>query len=135
MKVCRSGLLCAAAIWLTVAAACSRAADRQRAPASDTLVAQNNRGVGLMGQFDYEGARTVFASLAASSPDRVDLQINLAIATLNRQEQGNSAAALQMVDQVLAARPHHIRMVAKRCTPNDRLYQQGLRTAGYSHGA
>ena len=27
------------------------------------------------------------------------------------------------------------RMVAKRCTPNDRLYQQGLRAPGHRHGA
>ena len=42
----------------------------------------NNRGVGLMGQFNYyDAAREILARLAAAHRDRLDLQVNLAIAT------------------------------------------------------
>ena len=45
-----------AVAWLVIAAACSRAGDPRRAPFAEELVAQNNRGVGLMGQFDFAAA-------------------------------------------------------------------------------
>jgi Tfp pilus assembly protein PilF len=92
-----------------VVSACSRVDDRQRAPSPESLVAQNNRGVGLMGQFDYEAARSVFAALSASSPTRLDLQVNLAIATLNRQREGDEKDAQQILERVLAADAQHVR--------------------------
>src|SRR5436190_10086754 len=71
-----------AAAGLIIAVACSDFRDR-RTPADD-MVGLNNRGVGLMGQFDYDAARDIFVGLAAAHPDRLELQVNLAIATLNR---------------------------------------------------
>jgi len=73
------------------------------------MVAENNRGVGLMGQFDYEAARTVFAKLAEASPSRLDLQVNLAIATLNRQREGDEAEALKIFERVLASDPQQLK--------------------------
>ena len=67
------------------------------------MIALNNRGVGLMGQFNFGEARDVFAQLASAHPDRTDLQVNLAIATLNRQQEGDSAAAQQILRRVLGA--------------------------------
>ncbi len=67
----------------------------------DTLVVESNRGVALMGRFDYDGARTVFAALEENHPDNPDLLVNLAIATLNRQAEGDEALALETLDRAL----------------------------------
>ena len=69
----------------------------------------NNRGVGLMGYFDYEGAREVFQELATAHPNWLEVRVNLAIATLNRQQDGDEAAALAIADEVLAIDPDHLR--------------------------
>jgi tetratricopeptide (TPR) repeat protein len=77
-------------------------------------IAANNRGVGLMGRFAYEDARAVFADLLQRHPDWWDAQVNdvrvnLAIATLNRQQTGDEEAALNILGQVLQADPYHLR--------------------------
>src|SRR5262249_17427069 len=81
---------------------------RERAPSAD-LISENNRGVGLMGPYDFGQAREVFAALAASHPDRRDIQVNLAVATLNRQQDGDADAAQQILQRVLAADPQDVR--------------------------
>jgi Tfp pilus assembly protein PilF len=88
-------------------AGCSRSPDRR--PAAADLVTANNRGVGLMGQFDYPQARDVFARLAASHPDPLDVQVNLAVATLNRQREGDDAEAQRILQNVLGVDPQHVR--------------------------
>ncbi|NNF51184.1 MAG: tetratricopeptide repeat protein, partial [Gammaproteobacteria bacterium] len=87
--------------------ACERGVQKLQLDEQD--IAANNRGVGLMGYFDYEGARQVFADLALKHPDWQDLQVNLAIATLNRQQAGDEKTALEIVERVLAAEPEHQR--------------------------
>jgi tetratricopeptide (TPR) repeat protein len=82
---------------------------RERAQSIADLVAATNRGVGLMGQFDFAQARTIFADLAAAHPDRADLQLNLAVATLNRQQEGDDRDAQQSLQRVLAADPQNLR--------------------------
>jgi Tfp pilus assembly protein PilF len=104
-------LRCLAFAFISAAiglAACSRSADRRPAATGD-LVTANNRGVGLMGQFDFDQARDVFAQLSASHPDRLDLQVNLAVATLNRQREGDDAEAQRILQKVLAADPQQFR--------------------------
>ncbi|HEY2906405.1 MAG TPA: FG-GAP-like repeat-containing protein [Vicinamibacterales bacterium] len=88
-------------------AGCSRSPDRPAAV--DDLVTANNRGVGLMGQFDYAQARDVFARLSASHPDRLDVQVNLAVATLNRQREGDDAEAQRILQRVLSVDSQQIR--------------------------
>ena len=79
-------------------------------PGPDTeAIEANNRGVGLMGRFDYDAAREVFAPLVERYPDWRPARVNLAIATLNRQAEGDTRAALGMVDEVLAEDPDHLR--------------------------
>ena len=73
------------------------------------MVGLNNRGVGLMGQFNFDAAREIFARLAAAHPDRLDLQVNLAIATLNRQREGDSEEARRILERVSAADPLDLR--------------------------
>jgi tetratricopeptide (TPR) repeat protein len=73
------------------------------------LVELNNRGVGLMGKFAYDEALAVFDELAAKHPHWSEVQINRAIATLNRQHEGDEAAALKILDAVLAIDPQDLR--------------------------
>jgi len=82
---------------------------RGGAPSSADHVAANNCGVGLMGQFDFAQARTMFADLATAHPDRTDLQLNLSVATLNRQQEGDDRDAQQSLQRVLSADPQNLR--------------------------
>ncbi|MEM9303583.1 MAG: FG-GAP-like repeat-containing protein [Pseudomonadota bacterium] len=79
------------------------------APGEPALIALNNRGVGEMGYFDYAAARDTFAGLVEQAPAWSDARINLAIATLNRQEPGDEDAALVILDGVLAEDPDNPR--------------------------
>ena len=72
-------------------------------------VEANNRGVGLMGQFDYDGALEVFRELLGKYPHNQDFRINLAIATLNRQKEGDEDAALALLSEVLKEQPGNLR--------------------------
>ncbi|CAN5214658.1 hypothetical protein BH24PSE2_BH24PSE2_02610 [soil metagenome] len=72
-------------------------------------IALNNRGVALMGRFEYAAAREVFAELVRRRPEWPAVKLNLAIATLNRQETGDEEAATALVDEVLAAEPRNLR--------------------------
>jgi hypothetical protein len=73
-------------------------------------VAAANRGVALMGRFDFDAAREVFAGLVEAYPDNPDLQVNLGIAIMNRQAEGDEAAAKAIFDRVLETdRPTSVR--------------------------
>ena len=77
-------------------------------PSADDI-ALNNRGVALMGYFDYPAAREVFVKLTESRPEWLDAKVNLAISTLNRQEEGDEQRALAILDDVLRRQPDHVR--------------------------
>ncbi len=72
-------------------------------------VAQNNRGVALMGRFDYEGALQEFAALNERLPENDDVLVNVAIATLNRQKEGDEHRALELLQIVLTRNSDHLR--------------------------
>lgn len=72
-------------------------------------IERNNRGVGLMGQYRNEEARQVFAALAEAHPDWLAVRVNEAIATLNRQEEGDERRALALVGEVLELDPDDVR--------------------------
>ena len=78
-------------------------------PLSTEAIRANNRGVGLMGRFEYAKALPIFASLMEQYPHWSDITLNLAVATLNRQQDGDEKAALAFADQVLLAEPEHPR--------------------------
>ena len=69
----------------------------------------NNQGVALMGQYDYEAARGIFETLVEQEPDWLEARVNLAIAFLNRQKEGDEHTALSIVTQVLQEDPEQIR--------------------------
>src|SRR5690349_753109 len=89
----------------------SQSADRSTSPAitDSGLIAANNRAVGLMGKFDYEPARVVFQELVNGNRGWIDARINLAIATLNRQREGDDQAALAMLGEILKDDPQNLR--------------------------
>ena len=86
---------------------------------SPANIANNNRGVGLMGRFEYDKARQLFAQLAEQQPDRphvnldvwLDVRVNLAIATRNHPDvylgvSPRGSLALYRTSQALAAIRH-----------------------------
>lgn len=98
----------AAALLVLMLGACRAAPAPAPAPRVD-LVALNNRGVALMGRYEYEAAREAFARVVAAFPDRLDAQANLALATLNRQRDGDDRAAQALFEKVIAADSRHLR--------------------------
>lgn len=87
-------------------------------PAS--AIEANNRGVGLMGYFQYQDAHDVFAAVVKDHPDWHAAKINLAIATLNLQTEGSEQRALDLLADVLADDPDNLR--ARYCTGLLNLY-------------
>jgi len=105
----RCGGLKGIGLWL-VAVVLTACGANGPAPVYDfRTIAENNRGVALMGRFDFEGARQVFNALVESHPTDADLRTNLAIAVLNRQNEGDETAAREILDGVLAEDPDHLR--------------------------
>ncbi|MCP4693926.1 MAG: tetratricopeptide repeat protein, partial [Desulfobacterales bacterium] len=78
-------------------------------PLDPEITALVNRGVALMGQFEYEAARKEFRKAADRAPENQEIQVNLAIAILNRQERGDESAALSKLARVLEKKPDHPR--------------------------
>ena len=73
------------------------------------IISENNRGVGLMGQFKYSEAYDVFDELIKRSPGNHEIRINHAIAQLNRQNQDDEAKALANLQQILQEDPSNLR--------------------------
>ena len=99
-------LLFALLLTVTLAACARQSAPEQ--PSDDDIVI-NNRGVALMGQFNYAGALEVFADVVARNDGWHDARINLAIAMMNRQESGDSELALQQLAIVIDAKADSVR--------------------------
>src|SRR5688500_8022120 len=79
-----------ALVLLVALASCRTAPDAAVTP---ELVEQNNRAVGLMGQFDFTAAVDAFAAIQSAAPDWPEGRVNLAIALMNRQGNGDAARA------------------------------------------
>ena len=67
--------------------------------------AHNDRGVALMGRFEYAAAEVEFQAAVKGAPDWLTARINLAIATLNRQQDGDERLALDILADVLEVEP------------------------------
>ena len=90
-----------------LAVGCSKKTGAGTTTAGD--IAANNRGVGLMGRYEYDEALAIFGQLVQAHPDWLDVKVNLAVATLNRQQDGDEAAAIDILKEVLEAEPDHLR--------------------------
>jgi Flp pilus assembly protein TadD len=62
-----------------------------------------------MGRFEYDDAHEVFTQLVRQRPEWLEARVNLAIATLNRQREGDETAALTLLQDVLATDARHLR--------------------------
>ena len=82
--------------------------DEAAAP-PDEAVAHNDRGVALMGRYQYAEAEGAFVAALALAPDWLDARVNQAVATLNRQEEGDERLTLSILREVLDAEPSHLR--------------------------
>src|SRR5687768_804020 len=81
------------ALILLIAFASLASCRTPREAVTPELVEQNNRAVGLMGQFNFNAAVDAFAAIEASAPDWPEARLNLAIALMNRQGEGDAARA------------------------------------------
>ena len=71
--------------------------------------AVNDAGAARMGRYEYAEAERLFAEAVANVPGWLDARVNLAIATLNRQQEGDEQLALDILAGVLAEDPDHAR--------------------------
>jgi hypothetical protein len=90
-------------------AACSDPVTEAPRALDAAAVAANNHAVGLMGRFEYANAQAEFSSLASQWPEWSDFKVNLAIATLNKQQAGDEEAALELAREVIEADPANLR--------------------------
>jgi tetratricopeptide (TPR) repeat protein len=67
-------------------------------------IEENNRGVGLMGQFEFEKAIMVFDGLLKQHPAWEEVRVNLAMGYLNRQQEGDSDRAMKLLGEVVVKR-------------------------------
>ena len=70
-----------------------------------------NRGVALMGRFQYHTAAELFAELVEQYPDWAEAHINLALAQLNEDQSGQRAEPT--LAKILKVHPDHV--VANYC--------------------
>lgn len=69
----------------------------------------NDAGAARMGRYEYADAERLFAAAVAHAPGWLDARVNLAIATLNRQGEGDEQRTLDILAGVLADDPDHAR--------------------------
>lgn len=69
----------------------------------------NDAGAARMGRYEYAEAERLFAEAVDNAPGWLDARVNLAIATLNRQQEGDEQRTLDILAAVLADDPEHLR--------------------------
>lgn len=94
--------LCVSLLSVAILAACK--GPDSVAPGEADL-AQMDRGVGLMGKFEFDAAQQIFADLAQRNPRWYEARFNFALALLNRQAAGDEDAATQRLRALHAERP------------------------------
>lgn len=72
-------------------------------PAPEALVAALNRGVAHMGRYDFGAAAAEFVAIGQRQPNSREASLNLAIALINRQGDGDGAEAERLLRTVMAA--------------------------------
>ena len=90
---------------------CSRSPEEADTAVIDAAaVVENNRGIGLMGRYDYADASRIFESLDRQYPAVHEFRLNLAISLMNRQLEGDEAAALAMFSELAEQHPDDVRI-------------------------
>ncbi len=96
-------------LLMLLLAACSDSGTQAPRALDAAAIETNNHAVGLMGRFEYANAQAEFSGLATQWPKRSDFKVNLAIATLNKQQAGDEEAALELAREVIEADPTNLR--------------------------
>ena len=91
----------AALLLLAATAACGRSVPAPAPGRDATVVAAVNRAVALMGQYDFAAAVATLETVAATNPTDAGVTVNLALARINRQGEGDAAAAEQLLSTVV----------------------------------
>ncbi len=81
------------------------------APPSSADLAELDRGVGIMGKFEFDAARDVFVGLAKRHPKWFEARFNQAVATLNRQAEGDERTARELLRNLQRERPDDARIL------------------------
>lgn len=78
---------------------------------TDMVVTGMNRGVSLMGQYDYAGAVDAFEEVVRQQPDLLEARVNLAIALFNRgrKEDRDLDRTGELLEAILQQNPDHLR--------------------------
>src|SRR5262245_7104021 len=71
----------------------------------DAVLAANNRGVGLMEQYNYKDAVPAFEEVVRLAPRWTPGRINLGIALLNTADDANLKRARQLFNEILQKEP------------------------------
>ena len=86
---------------------CGNAQDEQYTPTLDAITT-HDRGVALMGQFDYAAAFDVFDDLVSRYPEWERARVSWIIAMLNRQQPGDEERARTLVTEMAAQDPANL---------------------------
>ncbi|MYJ76189.1 MAG: hypothetical protein F4089_14345, partial [Gammaproteobacteria bacterium] len=62
----------------------------------------NDAGAARMGRYEYAEAESLFGQAVEDAPEWLDARVNHAIATLNRQDEGDEQRTLDILARVLA---------------------------------
>jgi len=92
---------------VVVATGCDRGS---KDPTLDAqVVATHNAAVAAMGSYDYDGAMSLIQPIVEAHPGWNQGHVDLAIAQLNRQAEGDEGAALSRLLEVLSRNPGDLR--------------------------
>ncbi|HYG34499.1 MAG TPA: tetratricopeptide repeat protein, partial [Clostridia bacterium] len=85
--------------------------DRSQSDKGSPAIAAMNRGVSLMGQYDYDGAVKAFEEAIKAEPNLAEAKVNLAIARFNRarKEDRDIEQSGELLDGVLKTDPDNVR--------------------------
>jgi Tfp pilus assembly protein PilF len=89
------------AAWAVAVAAGVACAQTEETAAWSDIAALSALGAGMMGQYRCADAARAFEEVVRLSPGMAQARVNLAIALLNRQEEGDEERALELVDEVV----------------------------------
>ena len=98
--------------WLTLVAVCCLCGCRPPASSGGLdpkVVETMNRGVSLMGQYDYDQAAQAFEQAVALAPALAEARVNWSMALFNRGRREDADRGMALLDEVLAKDPAHLR--------------------------
>lgn len=98
-------------ILLVLLVGCGEQGDPVAGPLEAKDVARNNRGVAMMGRYEYGPAFELFSEVADRNPGNPDLAVNREIARLNRQQAGDEQVALENLESIIERHPDHLRAI------------------------